>query len=145
MKMNTTTLSAAATPKMGLRPRITTIHASILILMGSGFAINAIVGGLTGMGMYPFLLTNHIGAVGLLQAYLLMAVVGVSILVGYATAKPLPRAWHWVAIVAHLPPLIAVATFTSSTPEMTINFVLLSLGIHAVGIGAELYAMRLKD
>lgn len=135
----------ATNARMGVRARITTIHASILMLMGTGFAINAIVGGVWGVGMYPFLATDHIGAVGLLQAYLLMAIIGVSIWIGYATARPFPRAWHWLAIVAHLPPLIAVAIFTSSTPEMTINFVLLSLGIHAVGIGAELYALSRKD
>ena len=97
------------------------------------------------MGTYPFLLTNHIGAVGLVQAYLLMSIIGISVWIGFRTAQPFPRAWHWLAILAHLPPLIAVALFTSSTPEMTLNFVLISIAIHAVGIGAELFALSLKD
>jgi hypothetical protein len=143
--MSAVTTSRPLAGPMGLRARITTIHASILMLMGVGFATNAIAGGVAGVGMYPFLLTNHIGAVGLLQAYLLMAIIGAAIWIGYATAKPLPRAWHWLAIVAHLPPLLAVAIFTSSTPEMTINFVLISLAIHTVGIGAELFALSRKD
>ena len=67
------------------------------------------------------------------------------LLVAFFTSRPLPRAWHWVAIVAHLPPLLAVAIFTSSTPEMTINFVLASLVIHGVGIGAELFALSRHD
>ena len=133
------------THPMGIRVRITTIHASILILLGLGFSINAIAGGLAGVGMYPFLFTNHIGAVGLLQAYLLMAVVGGSIWIGFATSRPLPRAWHWLAMAAHLPPLIAVALFTASTPEMTMKFVVVSLVIHGTGIGAELYARSRRD
>lgn len=128
-----------------LRARITAWHGGILVALGTIFSVNTLLGGLAGMGVYPFLQTNHIGAVGLLQAYLLMAMVGTSLLVAFFTSRPLPRAWHWVAIVAHLPPLLAVAIFTSSTPEMTINFVLASLVIHGVGIGAELFALSRRD
>jgi hypothetical protein len=128
-----------------LRARITAIHGSILVALGTIFSVNTLLGGLAGAGMYPFLAANHIGAVGLLQAYLLMAMVGTALLIGYFTSRPFPRAWHWLAIAAHLPPLVAVAIFTSSTPEMTIPFVLASLVIHGVGISAELFALSRRD
>jgi hypothetical protein len=128
-----------------LRARITAIHGGILVALGSIFSVNTLLGGLAGAGMYPFLQANHIGAVGLLQAYLLMALVGTSLLVAYFTSRPFPRAWHWLAIAAHLPPLVAVAIFASSTPEMTLPFVLASLAIHGTGIGAELFALSRRD
>ena len=141
----TAAMNTAAIPNTSIRGRITATHASILVLLGTGFSINTLLGGIGGLGMYPWLLTNHLAAVGLLQAYLLMAVVGVSILIGFATSKPFPRAWHWLAIVAHLPPLLAVAIFAASTPEMEPKFILASLVIHGTGIAAELFAMSRKD
>jgi hypothetical protein len=137
--------SPALAARSGLRVRITGVHASILILLGTGFSLNALAGGLAGLGMYPWLQTNHLAAVGLLQAYLLMAVVGAAVLVGFATSRPLPRAWHWLAIVAHLPPLLSVAVFAPSTPAMTLPFIMASIVIHFTGIGAEALALSRKD
>lgn len=53
--------------------------------------------------------------------------------------------WHWLAMSAHVPPLIAVALFTSSTAEMTFKVVILSLVIHTLGISAEAFALSRKD
>ena len=135
--------SSAARP--GLRPVITLVHASALIVLGIALAINSIVGGFWGAGSYPFFLTNHIGAVGLMQAYLLMSLMGVAIWIGFRTNNPFSRLWHPLLIVAHLIPLLAVALFMSSTPEMTLGVAMISFGIHAVGISAEVFAMTRKE
>lgn len=74
-----------------------------------------------------------------------MALIGATVWVAAKSTGGLARAWHFVLIAAHTIPLIAVALFTASTPEMTLGTVLISLGIHTVGIGAELYAGSLRD
>ena len=137
-----TALTSTVPPQgIRLRERINATHGAILVILGLAFSVNCLLGSFAGIGGYPFLLTNSIGAVGLLQAYLLMALIGVSLLVARSTTKPLPRAWNWIAIGAHVPPLLAVALYTGSTPEMAPKVVLLSLLIHGSGIGAELFAL----
>ena len=137
--------SDTKTDAVGIRPRITIVHATAMIAMGSAFTGNTIAGGLFGKGMYPFLFENHIGAVGLLQAYMLMALIGAAIWIGFRSARPFPRAWHFLAMAAHVPPLLAMALFAATTPEMAPVFIAASLAIHSLGIGAELFAATRKD
>ncbi|MEO6395784.1 MAG: hypothetical protein ABIO40_07720 [Devosia sp.] len=141
----TSTSETRGSVARSLRTTIIRTHATLLAALGTALGFGAIAGGLWGGGMYPFLVTNHIGAVGLLQAYFLMALLGIAAWVATLTAKPLPSAWHWLMIAAHCVPLLAVALFVGSTAEMTINFVLMSLAIHAVGITSELVAVTRRD
>lgn len=136
----TTTISGISPGRLPGRTRITLTHASILITIGIGFAVNTIAGGLFGAGLYPFLLTNHMACVGLIQAYLLMSVIGLSIWIGYRNSAVFSRSWHFLAMIAHLPPLSALVFFGATTPELTVPVIIGSLLIHFSGIGFELYA-----
>lgn len=141
----TTTFSDLTPDRLPRRTRITLTHASILVVIGLGFAVNTVAGGLFGAGLYPFLLTNHMACIGLIQAYLLMSVVGLSIWTGYRTSPAFSRGWHLLAIVAHLPPLVALLFFAAGTPELTVPVIIGSLLIHFTGIGFELYALTRKN
>lgn len=141
----TVAVSDISTVRLSRRTRITLTHASILIVIGLGFAANTIAGGLFGSGLYPFLLTNHMACIGLIQAYLLMSVIGLSIWIGYRTSAVFSRGWHVLAMVAHLPPLSALVFFGATTPELTVPVIIGSLLIHFTGIGFEIYAATRKD
>lgn len=141
----TTTVSDNSAHRPPRRIRITLSHASILVVIGLGFAANTVAGGLIGAGLYPFLLTNHMACIGLIQAYLLMSVIGLSIWIGYRTSERFARAWHVLAIIAHLPPLSALVFFGATTPELTVPVIIGSLLIHFTGIGFELYAATRND
>ena len=123
---------------------ITLTHVSLLSALALGLSVNCVLGAFAGYGAYPFLSTNHLAAVGLLQAYLLMALIGVAVWTSFLTTHHLHQAWHYLVITAHLPPLLALFLLTPSTPELTLNVVLLSLAVHGAGIAAEVIALSLR-
>ena len=139
-----TALSSDQPIPLQRRTRITLSHASVLVVIGLGFSVNTLAGGLLGVGLYPFLKTNHMACIGLIQAYLLMSLIGVTLWIGFRTSTTFSRAWHFLAMSAHLPPLSALLFFGSTTSELTIPVILMSLGIHFTGIGVELYAATRK-
>lgn len=62
----------------GTRKRIQRIHGTILILIGMAFTINSTIGTYLGIGNFSFLQENEFALVGLFQAYLLMAIIGIA-------------------------------------------------------------------
>jgi len=72
---------------VGLRTRIIRVHTAALFVLGTALGFGAIAGGLWGGGMYPFLVTNHIAAVGLLQAYFLMALIALAVWIATLTTR----------------------------------------------------------
>lgn len=81
-------------------------HAVFLMVLTVMLTIGGFVGMNTGMGPFSWLRDVPIALVGLMQAYLLMFVVGVSLWMG-AGGKAIWR-WSVVAIVAHCIPLLAI-------------------------------------
>ncbi|MEM7802505.1 MAG: hypothetical protein AAF633_25150 [Chloroflexota bacterium] len=83
-------------------------HAVFLWILTVVLTLTGFIGLNTGTGPYNWLNANPMVLVGLMQAYLLMFVVGVALWIG-AEGE---RLWRWsvVAIIAHCIPLLTIAS-----------------------------------
>ena len=97
------------TIKEETRKKILRIHGSILILIGIALTVNSTVGTYLGVGKFSFLQDNEFALVGLFQAYLLMAIIGVALWIG--TMNTGIRKLHIIGALAHFPPLAANIMF----------------------------------
>jgi hypothetical protein len=70
----------------------------------------------TGDGLMGFLRTNRLGHVGLVQAYLLIAVVGIALWLGSTQADPRP--WNRIGALAHVAILPAYALHWDFFPQV---------------------------
>ena len=100
-----------------IRSLLLQVHGSLLLLIGVGSGVNSTVGWLTGDGMMGFLTAHRMGHVGLVQAYLLMAVVGVVLWMGSRRVDTRP--WNRIGALAHLAVLPAYAFHWNYFPEVT--------------------------
>src|SRR4029077_863548 len=81
------------------------IHGTILTLVALGSAGATTFGWITGTGLFGFLQQNPLVWVGLIQAYLLMTIIAVLLILGSGQANL--RKWNVVGALAHCAPLIA--------------------------------------
>jgi predicted Abi (CAAX) family protease len=58
------------------------IHGTILTLVALGSAVATTIGWMTGIGLFGFMQQNPMVWVGLIQAYLLMTIIAVLLVVG---------------------------------------------------------------
>jgi hypothetical protein len=84
------------------------IHGSILTLVALASAGATTYGRLTGNGIFGFMHDQPMVWVGLIQAYLLMTIIAVLLIIN-AWGKN-PRRWHAVGALAHVGPLAAALT-----------------------------------
>ncbi len=97
------------TIKEETRKKILRIHGSILILIGLALTINSTAGTYLGVGKFSFLQGNEIALVGMFQAYLLIAIIGVALWIGAGSEGI--RKFHIIGALAHFPPLVANIMF----------------------------------
>src|SRR5882724_2660529 len=90
-------------------PRITTcrrwllrIHGTILTLVALGSALATTIGWMAGTGLFGFMQQNPMVWVGLIQAYLLMTIIAVLLILGADEANS--RKWNVVGALAHCAP-----------------------------------------
>jgi hypothetical protein len=81
------------------------IHGAILTLVALASAVATTVGWMTGTGLFGFMQQNPMVWVGLIQAYLLMAIIAVLLVAGSSQVNA--RKWNVVGALAHCAPLIA--------------------------------------
>src|SRR5437773_5852617 len=81
------------------------IHGTILTLVALGNAVATTIGRMTGTGLFGFMQKNPMVWVGLIQAYLLMTIIAVLLVIGSGRANL--RKWNIVGALAHCPPLVA--------------------------------------
>jgi hypothetical protein len=81
------------------------IHGTILTLVALGSALATTIGWMTGTGVFGFMQQSPMVWVGLIQAYLLMAIIAVLLVLGAGQANV--RKWNVVGALAHCAPLIA--------------------------------------
>lgn len=82
------------------------IHAVFLMILPILLTIGGFVGMNTGMGPFSWLHDIPMALVGLMQAYLLMMLIGVTLWIG--TQGEAIWRWSVIAIVAHCIPLLAI-------------------------------------
>jgi hypothetical protein len=82
------------------------IHGIILAVVALGSAVATTLGRMTGIGVFGFMHENPMVWVGLIQAYLLMTIIAVLLMLGSGQANP--RKWNVVGALAHCAPLIGL-------------------------------------
>ena len=91
--------------KLTFRRWLLRIHGTILTLVALGSAVATTVGWMTGIGPFGFMQQNPMVWVGLIQAYLLMTIIAVLLVLGSRQANA--RKWNVIGALAHCAPLIA--------------------------------------
>jgi hypothetical protein len=87
------------------RRRLLRVHGWILTFVALGLAVFTTYSRITGIGPLGFLQQNPLAWVGLVQAYLLMAIIAVLLILG--SREKNARKWNVLGALAHCPPLIA--------------------------------------
>jgi hypothetical protein len=135
----TTTARIAAFRRWLLR-----IHGRILTLVALGSAVATTIGRMTGTGIFGFMQQNPMVWVGLIQAYLLMAIIAVLLVLGSGQANP--RKWNVVGALAHCPPLIAALSSVDVFESMgALGIVRVAIAFHIVWLCLETFAALYPD
>jgi hypothetical protein len=97
------------------------------------------IGVASGQGVYGFLSENLWAYIGLIQAYWMMAVIGLGLWIGSAQANPRP--WHLIGALAHMVPIALNIIFFGLIASSAIgNAGILGLTFHCVFAAAEIVA-----
>lgn len=119
--------------------RVLRTHGTAIFVMTSILIATTTLGVLSGQGIYGFLHENVWAYIGLVQAYWLMAVIGLSLWIGAAQANPRP--WHLIGALAHVVPIALNITFYNLIASSGIgNAALIGLTFHCVASIAEIIA-----
>ncbi len=121
------------------RRRLLRIHGAVLTLVALGSAVTTTLGWINGAGPFGFMQRNPMVWVGLIQAYLLMTIIAVLLLLGSREANP--RKWNVVGALAHCPPLIAALSSLSVFESMgALGMVRIAIAFHILWFSLEAFA-----
>jgi len=98
------------------RKQILRIHGTFAIVAGSFFAIASTVGMLYGIGPLGLLQESKLGHVGLMQAYMLFALIGAVLLMG--SRQENVKKWNRVGAMAHVLILIVYVIHWNFFPTL---------------------------
>jgi len=99
---------------------------------------------MTGTGLFGFMRQNPMVWVGLIQAYLLMSIIAILLILGSGQANP--RKWHVVGALAHCVPLIAALSSLDVFESMgALGIVRASITFHIVWLCLETFAALYPD
>ena len=120
------------------------IHGTILTLVALGSAVATTIGRVTGAGIFGFMQQNPMVWVGLIQAYLLMTIIAVLLVLGSGQANA--RKWNVVGALAHCPPLIAALSSLDVFESMgALGIVRAAITFHIVWLCLETIAALYPD
>src|SRR5882757_6500261 len=118
------------------RRRLLKVHGVILTLVALGNAVVTTYGRITGTGPFGLLEQNPLAWVGLIQAYLLITIIAVLLILG--SREQNPRKWNIVGALAHCPPLIAALSSLDVFASLGAGTVVwIPIAFHAVFICLE--------
>jgi hypothetical protein len=104
-----------------------------------GSAIATTIGRITGTGIFGFMHQNPMVWVGLIQAYLLMTIIAVLLILG--SGQPNARKWNVVGALAHCAPLVAALSSLEVFRSMgSLGFVRVAVTFHFVWLCLETFA-----
>ena len=112
------------------------IHGTILTLVALGSAVATTIGWMTGTGPFGFMQHNPLVWVGLIQAYSLMTIIAVLLVLG--SGQPNARKWNVVGALAHGAPLIAALSSLDVFASMgALGIVRVAIAFHLVWLCLE--------
>ena len=116
------------------------IHGTILTLVALGSAVATTIGWMTGTGLFGFMQQNPMVWVGLIQAYLLMTIIAVLLVLGSGQANA--RKWNVVGAL-HGAPLIAALSSLDVFESMgAAGIVRVAIAFHLVWLGFTTKPLR---
>jgi hypothetical protein len=119
-------------------------HGTILALVALSSAVATTFGRMTGTGLFGFMQTNPMVWVGLIQAYLLMTIIAVLLVLGSGQGNS--RKWNVVGALAHCPPLIAALSSLDLFRSMgALEIVRVSIAFHIAWLCLETFAALYPD
>lgn len=120
------------------------IHGTILTLVALGSALATTIGWRTGAGPFGFMRQNPMVWVGLIQAYLLMTIIAVLLILGSGQVNA--RKWNVVGALAHCPPLIAALSSLAVFKSMNaLGIVRAAIAFHFIWLCLETVAALYSD
>jgi hypothetical protein len=120
------------------------IHGAILMLVALGSALATTVGRMTGTGLFGFMQQNPMVWVGLVQAYLLMTIIGTLLVLGSGEVNA--RKWNVVGALAHCAPLIAAFTSLDVFESMgALGIARVAITFHLIWLCLETFAALCPD
>jgi hypothetical protein len=120
------------------------IHGAILMLVALGSAVATTVGRMTGTGLFGFMQLDPLVWVGLIQAYLLMTIIAVLLVLGSGQVNA--RKWNVVGALAHCAPLIAALSSLDVFESMgALGLVGVAITFHFVWLSLEAFAALYPD
>ncbi|MCU1268160.1 MAG: hypothetical protein JWM21_4478 [Acidobacteria bacterium] len=126
------------------RRRLLRIHGTILTLVALGNAVATTIGWMTGTGLFGFMQQTPMVWVGLIQAYLLMLIIAVLLILG--SGQENARKWNVVGALAHCPPLIAALFSLDVFRSMgSLGIVRVAIAFHLVWFCLEAFAALYPD
>jgi hypothetical protein len=126
------------------RRRLLRIHGTILMLVALASAVATTAGRMTGTGLFGFMQYNPLVWVGLIQAYLLMTIIAVLLVLGSGQVNA--KKWNVVGALAHCPPLIAALSSLDVFESMgALGIVLATIAFHFVWLCLEAFAALYPD
>lgn len=121
------------------RRRLLRVHGAVLTLVALASAVATTIGWITGTGPFGFMKQNPMVWVGLIQAYLLMTIIAVLLVIG--SRQENARKWNVVGALAHCPPLIAALSSLNVFESMgALGMVRVAITFHIVWLGLETFA-----
>jgi hypothetical protein len=139
-----TTMSQPSLRIAVFRRRLLRIHGTILTLVALGSAVATTVGRMTGTGFFGFMQQNPMVWVGLIQAYLLMTIIAVLLVLGSGQTDA--RKWNVVGALAHGAPLIAAVSSLDVFASMgALGIVRVAITFHVVWLCLETLAALYPD
>jgi hypothetical protein len=144
MNANILTTSQATSGIATFRRWLLRIHGTILTLVALGSAVATTIGWMTGTGLFGFMHQNPMVWVGLIQAYLLMTIIAVLLVLGSGQANA--RKWNVVGALAHCAPLIAALSSLDVFESMgALRIVRVAITFHIVWLCLETIAALYPD
>jgi hypothetical protein len=121
------------------RRRLLRIHGTILTLAALGSTAATTIGRMSGIGPFGFTHQNPMVWVGLIQAYLLMTIIAVLLILG--AGRPNTKKWRVVGALAHGPPLIAACFSLDVFASMgVLGIIWVPITFHAAFLSLETFA-----
>ncbi|MEP7107363.1 MAG: hypothetical protein ABI760_05260 [Ferruginibacter sp.] len=123
-----------------VRKRILRIHGTVALVTGTALATLSTMGALSGTGIFTFLQQDKLVHAGLLQAYLLFALIGFVLIM--VSRQENVRKWNRVGAAAHALVLIAYGMYWNLFATIENGMLMRTGGIafHSIFLSIEIWA-----